>query len=88
MDNLEQLKTNLKLLIIDACEKEQSADEISNEEVLLGEEAQLELDSMDALQISMAISSTYGIKMTDSKKLRNVMESINTLAIFVSENKK
>jgi acyl carrier protein len=88
MNELEQLKIDLKLMIIDACEKEQSVEDISNEEVLFGEDAPLQLDSMDALQISMAISSTYGIKMTDSKKLRNVMESINTLAIFVSENKK
>ena len=87
MNNNEQLKKDLKLLIIDACEKDQSVDDISDDEILFGEDAPLQLDSMDALQISMAISSTYGIKMTDSKKLRKVMESINTMALFVQTSK-
>ena len=35
---------------------------------------------MDALQISMALHKKYGIDANDSKKLRKIMASINTLA--------
>jgi len=83
----KELKDSLKQLIIDTCEKDESIEDISDNEILFGEEAPLQLDSMDALQISMAIGSTYNIKMTDSKKLRKVMESINTLCEFIKSNK-
>ena len=83
----KELKDNLKQLIIDTCEKDESIEDISDDEVLFGEEAPLQLDSMDALQISMAIGTTYNIKMTDSKKLRKVMESINTLCEFIKNSK-
>ena len=58
----EKLKNELKLLIIDSCEKEETIDEISDDEILFGSDAKLELDSMDALQISMALSAKYGVK--------------------------
>jgi len=79
----DTLKLALKQLIIDECEKEIEVDEVSDTEVLFSPESKLELDSMDALQISMALQKEYNIVVTDSKKLRKVMVSINTLADFV-----
>ena len=38
---------------------------------------------MDALQISMALHKKYGLKTTDSKELRKIMVSINTLAAYI-----
>jgi len=38
---------------------------------------------MDALQISMALKEKYGVEVTDSKKIRTIMTSINTLADFI-----
>ncbi len=77
------LKNELKQLIIDSCEKDHTVDDIDDNEVLFGSNTNLELDSMDALQISMALGNKYGIKTTDSKKLRKIMISINTLADFI-----
>jgi acyl carrier protein len=79
----DRLKLELKELIIDECEKEVSTLEITDDEVLFSADSKLELDSMDALQISMALQKKYNIVITDSKKLRKVMISINTLADFV-----
>jgi acyl carrier protein len=79
----KELKDKLKQLIIDTCEKDENIEDISDDEILFGEDAPLQLDSMDALQISMALGSTYNIKMTDSKKLRKIMASINTMADFI-----
>ncbi|MDC0932243.1 phosphopantetheine-binding protein [Arcobacteraceae bacterium] len=78
-----RLKLELKELIIEECDKEVDADEISDDEILFSEECILELDSMDALQISMALQKKYEVVVTDSKKLRKVMVSINTLADFI-----
>ena len=77
------LKEALKRLIVEVCESEEEADSISDEEALFGSDSVLGLDSMDALQISMALDSQYGLKTTDSKKLRKMMTSINTLADFI-----
>jgi len=77
------LKEALKKLIVEVCESEEEADSISDDEALFGSDSVLGLDSMDALQISMALDSQYGLKTTDSKKLRKMMTSINTLADFI-----
>jgi len=79
----DKLKLALKQLIIEECDKDVEPEEVSDEEILFGEECVLELDSMDALQISMALQKKYEIVVTDSKKLRKVMVSINTLADFI-----
>ena len=77
------LKEALKKLIVEVCESEEEVGSIADDEVLFGSDSVLGLDSMDALQISMALDSQYGLKTTDSKKLRKMMTSINTLADFI-----
>lgn len=76
----EKLKLELKKLIIEECDRDIEPHEISDDEILFGSDATLELDSMDALQISMALHKAYGIDANDSKVLRKIMASINTLA--------
>lgn len=80
---MSDLRTELKELIIEECEKDFEASDISNEEPLFGPDSQLELDSMDALQISMALHKNYGMKTTDSKKLKKIMTNIDSLAKHV-----
>jgi acyl carrier protein len=80
------LKQELKELIISECERDCSVSEVSDDGELFGPNSTLQLDSIDALQISMALHKKYGVKITDSKKLRKVMASINTLAKYI-ENK-
>lgn len=83
----EALKEQLKKLIIDECAKDVGTEYISDDMVLF-EDEELALDSMDALQISMALQRDYGIDVTDSKVLRKVMVSIDTMAEFVDTNRK
>lgn len=79
-----ELKRELKQLIITECDKEEFTPEsIHDDEPLFGSDSPLQLDSMDALQISMALKEKYGIEVTDSKKIRTIMTSINTLADFI-----
>ncbi|PLY09940.1 MAG: acyl carrier protein [Arcobacter sp.] len=83
---MEDLKYELKKLIIEECEKECEIEDIKDDDILFDPESLLELDSMDALQISMALHKKYGMKTTDSKELRKIMVSINTLAKHIEEN--
>lgn len=87
MASNEELKTELKNMIIEECEKDQDPLDITDDEILFGSDSNLELDSLDALQISLALNKKYNINVTDSKKLRSVMTSINSLADFVEKNR-
>lgn len=81
LDN--QLKNNIKKLIIDNCELDVDVNDIEDDMQLFARKSELELDSIDALQISIAIQNTYGIAIRDSKEMRRVMQSINTFADFL-----
>lgn len=78
------LKRELKQLIIDACNKEIAPEAVADDAVLLGEASVLQLDSLDVLQINVALQQRYGVRIDDSKHARRVMTSINALADFVS----
>jgi acyl carrier protein len=79
----ERLKMELKRLIVEECDIMNDNREIGDEEPLFGRDSKLGLDSIDALQISMAIQNKYNIAITDSKEMRRVMRSLNTFADFI-----
>ena len=84
--NLEQLKNDLKIMIIDECEKEDiTPEDIQNDAELFSPENELELDSLDALQISMGIQKAYNIRLVDPKEFRRVVTTIDNLAAFILE---
>ena len=82
MDNAA-LRAELKALILEAAEKDAPAGGLSDDEILFGPEARLALDSIDALQVSMAIQKKYGIRLADSKETRRALASVATLADFL-----
>ncbi len=75
----------LKNLILEAAEKAEPSGGLSADEVLFGDGSRLELDSIDALQISMAIQKRYGIRLNDSKETRRALGSINQLAALLAQ---
>ena len=74
------LRLALKILIVEACDKDVDPADITDEEVLFGSEAPLQLDSLDALQVSMAIKKRYGLRLPDSKETRRIMTNVANLA--------
>ena len=56
----------MKAMILAAVDKTEPADGLGDEEPLFGEGSRLDLDSLDGLQISMAIQKQYGIRVADS----------------------
>lgn len=75
----------LKLLLLDACDKDEPAGGLTTDEILFGPESRLDLDSLDALQISVAIQKRYGVRMPDSKETRRALASLETLAHHLHE---
>ncbi|HUR42083.1 MAG TPA: phosphopantetheine-binding protein [Verrucomicrobiae bacterium] len=74
------LKLKLKELIVVEADKDVAAADIGDDEVLFGPDARLALDSIDGLQISMALQVAFGVRITDPKQLLRIMRSVNTLA--------
>lgn len=75
----------LKALVLEAVEKEAPPGGLDDDEPLFGPEARLDLDSLDALQISMAIQGRFGVRMPDSKETRRALVSIANLALHLEE---
>jgi acyl carrier protein len=79
------LLSELKTLVLEAAEKEAPEGGLSDTEPLFGPDARLDLDSLDALQISMAIQARFGVRMPDSKETRRALSSIAHLAQHLRE---
>lgn len=79
--------TELKTLLLDAADKDEPADGLRHDEVLFGPDSRLGLDSLDALQISMAIQKRYGVRMPDSKDTRRALVSLNNLAEYLNQRR-
>ncbi len=77
------LKADLKTLIIDSLSLEEiSPEDIKDDEPLFNEG--LGLDSIDALELGMAIKRKYGITLGSNKdENKKYFYSINTLSEFV-----
>lgn len=83
MSNLDQ---ELKQLIIDTLDLEDiSVEDIDSEEPLFVEG--LGLDSIDALELGLALQKAYGIKLdADSEETRKHFANINSLVALVSSH--
>jgi len=80
----DALKLRLKKMIIEECEKEEIDPEALRDDVeLFSEESGLELDSLDALQISMGLQTQFNVRLPDSKEFRRVVTTINALAEYI-----
>ena len=77
----ETLKNALQAMIVEECDKDVAPDTINDSEQLIG--GPLELDSLDALQISMAIESQYGVRIEGGPMARSAFQSIESLADFI-----
>lgn len=77
----ETLKLRLKKMIIEECEKEDiEPDDIADDALLFSEASGLDLDSLDALQISMGLQTRFQLRLGDPKEFRRVVTTINALA--------
>lgn len=79
----EQLKKDLKKMIVTECQKDVDPESITDEQQLIGGGGALDLDSLDALQISMAVNQRYKKRIDGNNETRNALASINALADFI-----
>ena len=86
-DNDIAFRAELKALILAAVDKDEPADGLRDDEPWFGPESRLDLDSLDALQISMAIQKKYAVRMPDSKDTRRALVSLLALAEYLRSHR-
>ncbi len=84
---MEVLHNEIKLLIIEALNLEDiSVDDIETEAPLFGDG--LGLDSIDALELGLAIKKKYSLVLdADDTQTREYFASVANLATYITENK-
>lgn len=85
MSEQEQLEQQLKTLIIDACDIPDAPEDFSSEAPLIGPESPLGLDSLDAVEIVVAVQKTFDVRIGGEDSSREVLQSIRTLAQFIQQ---
>lgn len=78
-----QLMQELKSLIIEECEKELVPQDIGDDDILIGGEGAFDLDSLDALQIALAVKERYGKRIDGNNEARYILASVSTLADYI-----
>ncbi len=85
--NLEKIKIEIKEMIIEECEKDEfTPEQIPDDVELFSPKCELELDSLDALTISMGLKKMYGVRLGDSKEFRRTVTTIEKLAEYIKNN--
>ena len=85
MEDSHALKRRLKALMIENLMLQASADDIGDDQPLFGP-ASLGLDSVDALQLVVALDKHFGLKVADPAAAREILQSVNTMAVAVERH--
>jgi len=84
MDELNSLKERIKQLMVENLMLQMSASDISDELPLFGPGG-LGLDSVDALQLVVALDKNFGLKIRDPEAARLILQNVNTMAEAVRQ---
>ncbi len=79
MNTSTELKSQIKQLLVENLMLQISAEEIGDDQPLFGPDS-LGLDSVDALQLVVALDKNYGLKLSDTEVARKAMQTVNTIA--------
>jgi len=86
MTETADLEREVAELIVDVLNLEESAQEIEPEAALFGEG--LGLDSIDALELAVAISKRYGFELrSDDGDNARIFSSLRTLSEHIEQNR-
>lgn len=79
------LARDLTALIIEACQvRDLSPDDVRPDAPLIGPRSPLGLDSLDAVEIVVAVERAYNVRIAGEASPRDVLQTVLTLAEFVA----
>ena len=82
MQDLNELRQTIKNLMVENLMLQVTAAEIADDQALFGP-GSLGLDSVDALQLVVALDKNFGLKVPDPAAAKEILQSVNTIATAV-----
>lgn len=79
MEITTALKLEIKQLLIENLMLQITAEEIGDEQPLFGP-GSIGLDSVDALQLVVALDKQFGLRIQDSEAAKQILQSVHTIA--------
>ena len=85
MDTTATLKQDIKKLMVENLMLQVGPEEIGDDLPLFGPGG-LGLDSVDALQLVVALDKTYGLKITDPEVAKQILQNVTTIVAAVAKH--
>ncbi|MDB6052742.1 MAG: acyl carrier protein [Verrucomicrobiales bacterium] len=79
MQDSTELKLKIKTILVENLMLQMTPQEISDDQKLFGPDS-LGLDSVDALQLVVALEKNFGLKIGDQAVAKTVLESVNSIS--------
>jgi acyl carrier protein len=79
MEDVNELKQRIKEIMVENLMLQMTANDIVDDKPLFGPEG-IGLDSVDALQLVVALDKNFGLKIPDPNAAKKILESVNTIA--------
>lgn len=83
MNDSSELKSNLKHLLVENLMLQITPEQIGDDQPLFGPDG-LGLDSVDALQLVVALEKHHGLKLADAEVARKTLHTVNTIAAAIT----
>jgi len=84
MADTNALREQIKSLMVENLMLQVTAAEIGDDQALFGP-GSLGLDSVDALQLVVALDKTFGLKIADPAAAKQILHSVNTIVEAVQQ---
>ena len=86
MNDIDILKGEVKQLLIDNLMLQMKAEEITDDVALFGPGG-LGLDSVDALQLVVALEKNYGLKIADPAAAKETLANVNSIVTAIAKTR-
>jgi acyl carrier protein len=85
MQDVSDLKQRIKSMMVENLMLQVTAAEIGDDQALFGP-GSLGLDSVDALQLVVALDKNFGLKVPDPAAAKVILQSVNTIVAAVQRH--
>jgi acyl carrier protein len=85
MSTPTERKAQIKTMLVENLMLQTPAEEIGDDLPLFGPGG-LGLDSVDALQLVVALEKNYGLKISDAVAAKGILQSVNTIFAAIEKN--
>jgi acyl carrier protein len=87
MNTSDDLNTQIKRMLVENLMLQISAEEIGDDQPLFGP-GSLGLDSVDALQLVVALEKSHGVRISDPQVAKKTLQTVNNIAAAIRESQK